>query len=121
VARVLRSKLFWTAAVLLLLFGLYYVLGTYAAPGIVRNQAAQFVREHYGRELALGEIRINPLKLQVELNDLSLPDTDGKPMLAFRRLFIDFEASSLWQRTWRCRTMAPPRSRCRPSGFRNST
>jgi hypothetical protein len=98
--KVLRSKLFWTAAVLLLLFGLYYVLGTYAAPGIVRSQAAKFVRENYGRELTLGEVRINPLQLQLELRDLSLPDTDGKPMLALRRLFVDFEASSLWQRAF---------------------
>jgi hypothetical protein len=100
VGKVLGSKLFRVAAALLLLFGLYYGLGTYAAPGIVRSQATQFVREHYGRELTLGEIRINPLRLQLELRDLSLPDTDGKPMLAFRRLFIDFQASSLWQRAF---------------------
>ncbi len=50
--------------------------------------------------LALGEIRIDPFKLQAEIKDLSLPDTDGKPMLAFRRLFVDFELSSLWQRAF---------------------
>jgi uncharacterized protein involved in outer membrane biogenesis len=106
VGKVLRSKLFWTAAALLLLFGLYYLLGTYAAPAVVRSQATQFVREHYGRELTLGEVRINPLKLQVELRDLSLPDTDGKPMLGFRRLFVDFEASSLWRRAFVFRDIA---------------
>ncbi len=93
---ILKSKIFWALAIPLLLFGLYVALGFYAAPGIVRSQAVDFVREKYGRELSLGEIRINPLKLQAELKDLSLPDTDGKPMLAFRRLFIDFELSSLW-------------------------
>ena len=62
---VLKSKLFWTAAVLLLLFGLYFVLGTYAAPGLVRSQATKFVRENYGRELTLGEIRVDPLRLQL--------------------------------------------------------
>ena len=97
---ILKSKLFWVFATPLLLFGLYVVLGFYAAPGIVRSQAVDFVREKYGRELALGEIRINPLKLQAEIKDLSLPDKDGKPMLAFRRLFVDFEASSLWQRAF---------------------
>ncbi|MDH5274479.1 MAG: DUF748 domain-containing protein, partial [Gammaproteobacteria bacterium] len=96
----LKSKLFRTAAVVLLLAGLYALLGFHAAPGIVRSQAVDFVREKYGRELSLGEIRINPLKLQAEIRDLSLPDTDGKPLLAFRRLFIDFELSSLWQRAF---------------------
>ncbi len=97
---ILKSKLFWVFAALLLLFGLYVVLGFYVAPGIVRSQAVDFVREKYGRELSIGEIRINPLKLQAEIKDLSLPDKDRKPMLAFRRLFVDFEASSLWQRAF---------------------
>ena len=97
---ILKSKIFWVLAIPLLLFGLYFALGFYAAPGIVRSQAVDFVRDKYGRELSLGEIRINPLKLQAEIKDLSLPDTDGKPMLAFRRLFIDFELSSLWQRAF---------------------
>ncbi len=97
---ILKSKLFWAAAVMLVLTGLYALLGFYAAPRIVRSQAIDFVREKYGRELALGEIRIDPFKLQAEIKDLSLPDTDGKPMLAFRRFFVDFELSSLWQRAY---------------------
>lgn len=97
---ILKSKWFWAAAVALVLLGLYAVLGFYAAPRIVRSQATDFVREKYGRELALGEIRIDPFKLQAEIKDLSLPDTDGQPMLAFRRFFVDFELSSLWQRAY---------------------
>ncbi len=98
--KVLKSKLVRAAAVVLVLTGVYALLGFYAAPRIVRSQAIEFVRENYGRELTLGEIRINPFKLQAEIKDLSLPDTDGKPMLAFRRFFVDFELSSLWQRAY---------------------
>jgi hypothetical protein len=97
---ILTSKLFWLLATPLLLFGLYVLLGFQVAPGIVRSQAEQFVREQYGRELQLGEVRINPLKLQAEFKELSLPDTDGKPMVAFRRLFVDFEIASLWERAF---------------------
>ena len=97
---ILRSKLFRATAVVLVLAGLYALLGFYAAPRIVRSQAIDFVRANYGRELALGEIRVNPFKLQAEIKDLSLPDTDGQPMLAFRRFFADFELSSLWQRAY---------------------
>ena len=99
-AKLLKSRLFRVAAVVLLLAGLYALLGFYAAPRIVRSQAIDFVREKYARELTLGEIRINPFRLQAEIKDLSLPDTDGKPMLAFRRFFVDFELSSLWQRAY---------------------
>nr|MBP7610680.1 DUF748 domain-containing protein [Steroidobacteraceae bacterium] len=98
--KVLKSKLVRAAAVVLVLTGVYALLGFYAAPRIVRSQAIEFVRENYGRELTLGEVRINPFKLQAEIKDLSLPDTDGKPMLAFRRFFVDFELSSLWQRAY---------------------
>jgi uncharacterized protein involved in outer membrane biogenesis len=97
---ILKSKFFRAAAIMLALTGLYALLGFYAAPRIARSQAIDFVREKYGRELALGEIRIHPFKLQAEIKDLALPDTDGKAMLAFRRLFIDFELSSLWQRAF---------------------
>ncbi len=69
-------------------------------PASCAARRKKFVRENYGRELALGEVTVDPLRLQLELRDLSLPDTDGKPMLAFRRLFVDFEASSLWQRAF---------------------
>ena len=43
---ILKSKLFWVFAALLLLFGLYVVLGFYAAPGMVRSQAVDFVRRY---------------------------------------------------------------------------
>jgi uncharacterized protein involved in outer membrane biogenesis len=95
-----KSKLFWAAAVPLALVGLYAVLGFKVAPGIVRDQAQAFVREHYARELAIGEISIHPFKLQAEVRNLSLPDADGKPMLGFERLFVDFELSSLWNRAF---------------------
>ena len=74
--RIFRSKLFWLIAVPLLLVGLYALLGFKVAPGIVRTQAQKFVREHYARELTVGEIRIQPFKLQVEVRDLALPDAE---------------------------------------------
>jgi hypothetical protein len=98
--RLLRSKLFLAAAVVIVLVGLYALLGFYAAPRLVRSQAVEYVRETYGRELALGEVRINPFKLQAEVRDLALPDADGKPMLGFERLFVDFQLSSIWRRAF---------------------
>jgi uncharacterized protein involved in outer membrane biogenesis len=95
-----RSKLFWAAAVPLALVGLYALLGFKVAPGIAREQAQAFVREHYARELAIGEIAIHPFKLQAEVRNLALPDADGQPMLGFERLFVDFELSSLWNRAF---------------------
>ncbi|MCJ7452897.1 MAG: DUF748 domain-containing protein, partial [Steroidobacteraceae bacterium] len=87
-------------AILLAIAGLYALLGFQLAPRIVRSQAIAFVKSEYGRDLAIGLVTVNPFLLQLEVNDLALPDADGKPMLGFRRLFVDFETSSLWHRAY---------------------
>jgi hypothetical protein len=120
----LRSKLTWTVVALLLLVGLYAVLGFQAAPRLVRSQATEYVRDTYGRELSLGEVRIHPFKLQAEIRDLSLPDADGKPMVAFRRLFVDCQLlASVWERAFVFREVSldGPRVRTviRPDGSLN--
>ncbi len=86
------------AAIAAALVGLYALLGFEVAPRIVRSQAISFVKKEYGRDLGIGVVRVNPFLLQFEVNDLSLPDADGQPMLGFRRLFVDFEVSSIWHR-----------------------
>ncbi len=96
----LKSKWVWIALIGALLVGAYALLGFKVAPGMVRQQATQFVRATYKRELKLGDIRINPFTLTFEARDIALPDRDGQPMLGLRRLFIDFEVSSLWHRAY---------------------
>ncbi len=98
--KILRSKLFWAVAIPVALLGLYALLGFKVAPKIARDQAQAFVREHYARELAVGAITVHPFKLQAEVRDLALPDADGRPMLGFERLFVDFEIASLWNRAF---------------------
>jgi hypothetical protein len=97
-ASFLKSKLLWAAVIPVALVGLYALLGFKVAPKIARDQAQAFVREHYGRELTVGTIAIHPFNLQAEVRDLALPDADGRPMLGFERLFLDFEVASLWNR-----------------------
>jgi hypothetical protein len=122
-ANLLKSKLFWAAVIPAALVGLYALLGFKVAPSIVRDQAQAFVREHYQRELAIGAIAIHPFKLQAEVRDLALPDVDGRPMLGFQRLFVDFEIASLWNRafTFKDVTIEAPliRAVVRPDGSLN--
>ena len=97
---VLKNRWVRAAAVLALLVGAYAWLGFRVAPGLVRQQAIDLVRERYGRELQVGELRLQPFKLQLEVRDLAFPDRDRQPMLALRRLFVDFELASLWRGAW---------------------
>ena len=90
-ARIFKSKLLWAAVIVAALVGLYALVGFKVAPGLVRDQAIKYVKQTYGRELRIGEVRLDPFKLQAEIRDLAFPDADGSPMLGFRRLFVDFE------------------------------
>ena len=98
--KILRSKSFIAVAIIAALVGLYALLGFKVAPGVVRNQAIKLVQETYGRTLGIGEVRIDPFKLQLEVKDVVFPDADGSPMLGFRRLFVDFELASIWERAF---------------------
>jgi uncharacterized protein involved in outer membrane biogenesis len=100
VPSILKSKVVWAGAIVACLVGLYALLGFKVAPGIVRSQANQFVQEEYGRQLQVGDVRVHPFKLQLEIRDLALPDADGTAMLGFSRFLVDFELASLWQRTF---------------------
>jgi hypothetical protein len=123
VTAILKSKPFVAAAIVAALLGLYALLGFQVAPGIVRDQAIGFVRDNYGRELQVGEVRVQPFKLQLEVRDLALPDTDARTMLGFARLFVDFEVSSLWERAFVFKdvTLEAPVARAvvRPDGSLN--
>jgi hypothetical protein len=72
------------------------------AAGLLRDTVAA----DYGRELAVGAVAFNPFTLALEVRDLALPDADGGPLVACRRLFVDLEVSSLWRRAWTFRAVA---------------
>ena len=121
----LRSRIFRVSAIAVGAVALYAWFGFQIAPRIVRSQAIKYVHETYGRELRIGQVRVQPFWLQLEIRDLAFPDADGKPMLSFRRFFIDFEVSSLWHRAYVFKdvTLEAPglRTVVRPDGIVNLT
>jgi len=84
-------------SIVVFLVALYTVAGFWAVPHFLRSGLTDFVSTHYKRKLSLGEIRFNPYTFTLDVADLSLPDSDGEPMLAFGRLHVDLEIISLWR------------------------
>jgi hypothetical protein len=82
-------------SIVVFLVALYTVAGFWAVPHFLRSGLTDFVSTHYKRKLSLGEIRFNPYAFTLDVADLSLPDSDGEPMLAFGRLHVDLEIISL--------------------------
>ena len=82
------------------LFVAYLLLGYLAGPPLVRHILTKSVAEALKRKVSVGEARINPLALSIELKDLSLDEDDGAPIAGIRRLYANFQLSSLVRRAW---------------------
>ena len=93
----IRRLLLWVALPALVLILLYTVLGFYVVPRLLRSGVHDFVTKSYHREVAIGDIRFNPYTLRLDVRDFSLPDADGKPMLAFQHLLVDLTIASVWR------------------------
>ncbi|MGD9387811.1 MAG: DUF748 domain-containing protein, partial [Gammaproteobacteria bacterium] len=78
----------------------YTLLGFLFLPWLVRNQAPKLAQERLGVDLALEKVRFNPYLFKLTVEGFDLADPASGPMLAFRRLVVDFSLSSAWRRAW---------------------
>jgi hypothetical protein len=92
-----RSKLLWSVAALLVL---YTVAGFLLAPYLIERYLPSFAQERLGRRASVEKIRINPYTLTFEASGFRLEGNREKPLLAFRRLFVHFQLSSIVKRAW---------------------
>jgi uncharacterized protein involved in outer membrane biogenesis len=70
----------------------YLYLG---APGLVRTEVLKAIAQRYHRTARLDRVRLDPLRLGADVEGFSLPDRDGRPMIAFRRLHARLSWPSL--------------------------
>ena len=78
----------------------YTLIGFLFLPWLARNQAPKLAQEQLGVDLSIEKIRFNPYLFRLTVEGLSLEDPASGPMLAFRRLVVDFSLSSAWRRAW---------------------
>jgi len=85
VGRIGKSKALWIAAALLLV---YVLIGYFLVPYLI------------GAHVAIGKVRFNPVLLKLEANDFRLDAAEGRPLVAFNRLFVNFDPVSLLRWAW---------------------
>jgi hypothetical protein len=95
-----KTKAFRISAVAALLVALYALAGFVFAPKILRSALLQDIPKTLGATPTVGDIHINPFLFQVEIKDFSLAAPGGEKLAGFRRLFVDFELSSIWHRAY---------------------
>jgi hypothetical protein len=82
------------------LVGLYALAGFVIAPKLLRSKLLEEIPKTFELTPAVGEIRINPFLLRLDLKNFALATPDGRKLLGFDRLFIGFDPSSLWHRAY---------------------
>ena len=98
VPRIFTRWIFWLAVGGAL--ALYTAFGFLLVPRIVQSQIRSTIASDYQRVAQVGKVRFNPFTFVLEVNDFALPDADGRPMLQFARLTIDFELMSILRRAF---------------------
>ena len=89
-----------TAAVVVVLFAAYTLAGFFLVPRLISRYVPRYAQEQLKRRVAIGEVRFNPLLFKLEIKGFRLQEADERPLLAFDRLFVDFELSSIFRRAW---------------------
>jgi uncharacterized protein involved in outer membrane biogenesis len=89
-----------TAGVLAVLAVAYTLAGFLLVPRLVKTYAPRYVQEQLARRAEIGEVRFNPLLFKFEIEHFRLQEADGRPILGFDRLFVDFELTSLFRKAW---------------------
>jgi hypothetical protein len=100
VLQITKTKAFRISAIVLLLVALYALGGFVLAPRMLRSALMEDIPKTLGVTPTVGEIHLNPFLFQLEIKDFSLAAPSGEKLLGFRRLFADFELSSIWHRAY---------------------
>ncbi len=92
----------WALAVVALLYMVYVGLGYLYLPGKLKHVIQTDVAHSLGCDIRVGRVAFNPFMLSLTLNKFSLETRPGQPLLAFNKLYVDFDAwGSLFG--WRAR------------------
>ena len=73
-------------------FGFYALAGFMVLPSIAEKKLPDLIQELTGQQPKLQAIRLNPFNFSLEVDSFELPAADGKPLLGFAKLAVDFEA-----------------------------
>ncbi|MBN1905601.1 MAG: DUF748 domain-containing protein [Deltaproteobacteria bacterium] len=84
----------WVLASSLFLYLVYLCLSWFYLPGKLKNTLETDVSTLIGREITTGDIRFNPFKLSLQIENLSVSDSNDGHLAAWDNLLVDF---GLWK------------------------
>ncbi len=88
------------AKIVLGLIAAYFLFAWFGFEPLVKWAAPKFIADKSRHSLSIAETRFDPFALSLSVKGLKLAEPNGKPLLAFDELFVDFEAASLFKWAW---------------------
>ncbi|MES2000170.1 MAG: DUF748 domain-containing protein [Pseudomonadota bacterium] len=83
-----------------------YLLFGYFAVNPLAQRILPWVAEHkLASHASVGKVEFDPLRLTLTVDNLRLTQSNGAPLAGFNRLFVDLEASGLFQFAWQLRNI----------------
>jgi hypothetical protein len=79
---------------------LYTVIGFFVVPAIVKWQMLQRLPALTKRQVAIERVKFNPYVLSLTIDGFSLTETNGDVFSSFGELYINFQLSSIFKRSW---------------------
>jgi outer membrane protein OmpA-like peptidoglycan-associated protein len=89
------SVIKWLGLFVIGLFLAYVIVGFWVVPPLLKPKLENELSRQIGRNVSIGDIRLNPLALSSTINKLIVYEINGEPFAGFEELFIDAQLSSL--------------------------
>ena len=78
----------------------YILAGFFLAPYLVKRYVPVILERQFNTPATIAGVRMNPFLLTTEIRGFSLAEQNGRPLAGFRRLFVNFQTSSLFRWAW---------------------
>lgn len=95
-----RRRWRWLLVACALAVSAYAVAGYWLVPWLVRTWVPDYVPGRAGATLTLGEVKVDPFRLRMDIADARLDDGSPQPLMAAELMRFDLELASLWRRAW---------------------
>ncbi|MCB2192064.1 MAG: DUF748 domain-containing protein [Deltaproteobacteria bacterium] len=85
-----------TAAVVLVLVGLYAAAGFWGLPYLIQSKLPPAIKKQTGYDASLGQVSFNPFTMRMEAHDFVVGKAEPRPLASVKRLVLDLDVASLW-------------------------
>ncbi|MGH7942120.1 MAG: DUF748 domain-containing protein [Limisphaerales bacterium] len=98
----IRKCILW----ILGLLALYAIIGFLVLPPIIRSVAIRDLSHALDRSVTIKKVTVNPFVPSLAVHGLIVKDKDGRPLLSWDEVYLNFELSSVFRKEWTFRAIS---------------